>query len=80
MYTSSLVSNETTNKKKSSYLFILLIIFLCLPLNNIKIPRESIKIFSRQIVLVLISIFLIIRILSISSHGHHPNQTLSSSF
>jgi hypothetical protein len=81
IYTASLAPNEERKIKKSKIIIAIPLIFLIItiPINNKEI-KKTIKIFTNQIIILIIGTVLILVIVSISSHGHNPTQTISTSF
>ena len=81
IYVSSLSPNEKSKTNKTRGIFIPLTLFIFLVPNispsNIK---ESIKIFSSQTPIMVITIILLVTIFSIVKQRFHPNQTTSSNF
>lgn len=80
MYTVSLEPNEKTKYKKGNLILIALALtFASFPNTNKEI-KETIKTFSRKATILVITTVLILALTGISNQGHHPNQTISSSF
>jgi len=82
VYTTSLTSNEKSKSKKGKVfkISIITIILILTPNQTDKKNEDTIKIFSNKYTIVIIAMILIITLVAISRHGHHPNQTISSSF
>jgi len=80
IYATSITSNEKTKIRKKTILILIISAVLTLKKVRHVNPSLNIKSFSIQNLLILIAIILILTLLAVSSHGHHPNQTLNSSF
>lgn len=81
MYTTSFSSNEKIKTKKIKVIFVLpLIMLLITPINRSGLIKRSIKNFTNVFMFLIIAMILLVSLLSISIHGHHPNQTISTSF
>ncbi len=80
IYTTSIAPNEKPKNKKFIIVFVISISITKIPFRFVTETKESIKTFSRKLLIIFIAATLIITILSLSIYGHHPNQTISSSF
>jgi len=80
IYTTSITSNEKNKITKKPLIMLIVLATLTLKKVRSEKPSINIKSFSMQNLLILIGIILILTLLAVSSHGHHPNQTLNSSF
>jgi hypothetical protein len=80
IYATSIASNEKPKTRKKVAITTMTLIILTIKKIRPEKPSINIKSFSIQNLLILIAIILIVTLLAVSSHGHHPNQTLNSSF
>ena len=80
IYASSLSPNEKTKTKKHRKFIVLIIIAATIPHSHPIQIKESIKIFSNQVTIMIIITVLIATMVSISIHGYSPYQPISSNF
>jgi hypothetical protein len=81
IYASSLVPTIKKNQKKQKVIPMLIVILtLSGPILTSHKNRQTIKIFSSQTVIIIITTMLILTLIAVRRQGHHPLQTISTSF